>query len=71
MRRPFFITLTIVPESFHHMHLDGVDYRRLADQPGLKARIDLVCPRTERSAASAFFALVRTETKRPSTLPAD
>jgi len=56
--------VTIVPLSFNRLHLDGVVYRHLANHPSLKARIDLACRRTDRSAAaSAFVALVRAEAK--------
>lgn len=55
---------TIVPASFIHMQLDGVVYRRLEDDPKLKARLDLACRRTHRSAAAdAFVSLVRTQAK--------
>lgn len=56
--------VTIVPQSFNRLHLDGVVYRHLADHPGLKARIDLACRRTDHSAAAgAFVKLVRAEAK--------
>ena len=52
--------VTLVPESFNRLRLEGVAYRRLADQPSLTARIDLACRRSGHSAAArAFVTLVR------------
>lgn len=56
--------VTIVPVSFNRMQLDGVVYRRLEDRPNLKARIDLACRRTDRSAVTdAFVSFVRAQAK--------
>ena len=56
--------VTIVPESFHRLHLEGVVYRQLQDHPNLKARIDLACRRAHRSAAtSRFISLVQARAK--------
>ena len=52
--------VTLVPESFNRLHLDGVVYRRLTAHPRLTARIDLACRRSgHSSAAGAFISLVR------------
>ena len=56
--------VTIVPASFNRIRMDGVVYRRLEDRPDLKARLDLACRRTGRSAATdAFVSFVRTQVK--------
>mgnify|MGYP001812834311 FL=1 len=62
--------VTLVPESFCRMHLEGIVYRRLAEHESLTARIFLVSRRGAQSpAAGAFIALARAAAPAPGPTP--
>jgi DNA-binding transcriptional LysR family regulator len=53
--------VSVVPESLRRLQMDGVVYRRLADNPRLVAPLILACRRGENAAAvQRFIDLVRT-----------